>query len=78
MSSALHAQAQVQLPDTDSKAESTLSHAGIVWRTETDSKGTVNRFPARKLPPGSLFVERQALVEHLFYEAQRLQPDRSD
>ena len=71
-------QAGVSLPDEGSAADrsSPLTTASRIVRHLVDKKGRVKVSPGTPLPPGALFVERAAIVEHLYFEAQRLQPDR--
>ncbi|KAK9803755.1 hypothetical protein WJX73_002117 [Symbiochloris irregularis] len=74
-------QAGVRLPPAQSSGEHPdesdmpLRMAGKVHRNFCDAPGTVNRLPPTFLP-GNMFVQRAALVEHLYFETKRLQPDR--
>lgn len=78
MTAAASAQADVRLPGDPQVDEQDimLTNASIISRNFVLGPGKVDCKPADPLPPGALFVERAALVEHLYFEAQRLQPER--
>ena len=53
-----------------------LFKASKILNNYMDKRGQVVRRPPDVLSTGTMFVERAALVEHLFFEAQRLEPQR--
>lgn len=71
-------QAAIRLPGDEhvDKDDITLTKASGVQQYSGKGPGKVEKRPLMPLPEGMMFVERSALVEHLFLEAQRLVPQR--
>ena len=73
--------AGVRLPgdehaDSENSEETVLRNASGILRNFTTDKGTVESAREDFVGPGTMFVERAALVEHLCVEAGRLHPER--
>ena len=70
-------QAGVRLPSSDGKTSTDLhgvQHGAFIELQTVKSRGAKPSIV--KLPANSLFVERYALVLHLWAEAERLHSDR--
>ena len=74
----IHVQAGVRLPGDAGVdvGDIMLTNASAIHRYFMNDQGKVVHPAPDPLPPGALFVERAALVEHMYFEAQRLEPER--
>lgn len=71
-------QGKIRLPgDAGIDTKDMVMHpAAAAHRVFVDAGGKVNHANFNAMPAGTLFVERAALVEHMYFEAQRLEPER--